>query len=187
MAGLMTFHLLATNTLLSQWKKIAPSEAEARSYGLGTNTAKQLDTVVNAIVNQMSHPDAVELIAKEWGAFPSDLRMKLGWALNEAASGSGHRSNNKTKGIIRLNKMLNNAVLRQTDDRVTERDLRVRDGKVVSERRFVNPAAAGAERAHAAFVRPAHYAKMTPAEKRALNEQQAHERRAHERKANRIY
>ena len=174
---LMTLYLIEHNIRLSEWKRVAPPEGTGARNSL-TFSEKKLDTMVNTIVNAMSHEDAVSLIVKEWKELPSVLRMKLRWALNEAASGNGHRSNNKTKGIIRLDKLLDGNVLRHTDDRVTERDLRIVGGKVVSRQRPINPAVAGASRAHAAFARPAHYANMTPAEKRAFNKQQARERQS---------
>ncbi len=181
--ALKTIWLIDRNIGISRWKSveelsnIKPNELDSQSrvYHSGSyGDNKRLSNTVNIIVNSMSHPDAVELIAQEWGLFPPALRMGLTDAMKEAC---GIRSGNKTKGIIRLDKMLGGKILAKIDNRRTDRDLRVIDGEVVSRQRRVNPAVAGAMRAHAEFVLPPNYNQLTPAEKKKIQKQMNKERR----------
>ena len=181
--ALKTFWLVDRNLNLSEWKKIEAlkdikpdrfdsldSDYHSGLFGQG----KLLSNRVNVIVNSMSHPDAVELVANEWNFFPPILRMRLTDEMNKAC---GTRSGNKTKGIIRLDKMLGGKILSKFDSRSTDRDLRVIGGEVVSIQRRVNPAVAGAMRAHAAFALPPNYNMLTPAEKKKIQRKMTEERR----------
>ena len=165
MATLLTLRLLELNIKLSQWEKMKDSvEVRLASPKAGFFSPKKVETIVNAIVNAMSHMDAVALVAKEWDDLPSAIRGPLTMALNEGRN----RSHNKGKGILRLDKLLGGRVLSRTDNRLTERDLREVDGNLVSGRRFINPAVAGAERAHAAYAIPPNYHYLSPAEKKRV-------------------
>lgn len=175
---LKTLWLIDRNFPLSQWRRKEcdfPDEDRASHMTFeGWNSEKKLDNVVRIIVGSMSHTEAVELVASEWNFFPPILRIRLTQALNEAA---GTRSGNVTKGILRLNKSLNGRVLSKVDHRMADRDLRVIGGRVVSRQRPVNPAVAGAMRAHAAFALPSDYKTLPPAAKRRIRKRQAKERR----------
>lgn len=179
--ALKTIWLVGKNIPLSQWRKLEvlkdmkPDRHDSldRTFG-GSSSDKKLSNAANIIVNSMSHPDAVDLVAEEWNFFPSILRMYVTSAMNEAF---GTRSGNKTKGIVRLDKMLGGKILSKVDSRRTDRDLRVIGGEVVSRQRRVNPAVAGAMRAHAAFVLPSNYNQLTPAEKKKIQRQMTEERR----------
>ena len=179
--ALKTIWLVRKNVPLSQWRKLEelgdmkPDKFDSFDQTFGVHSSdKTLSNAANVIVNSMSHPDAVDLVAKEWNFFPSVLRMYVTMAMNEAF---GTRSGNKTKGIVRLDKMLGGKILSKVDDRRTERDLRVIGGQVVSRQRRVNPAVAGAMRAHAEFALPPNYDLLTPAEKKKIQKQMNKERR----------
>ncbi len=174
---LLTLWLIDKNIPLSLWRKKEEDFSGSDSCGVvfeGWNAGKELKNVVAIIVNSMSHHAAVELVAREWDSFPSILRMRLTQELNAA---NGTRSGNKTKGILRLNEKLGGRVLSKVDDRLTDRDLRVIDGRIISRQRPVNPAVAGAMRAHGAFTLPSDFDKMSPAAKRKIRKQQAADRR----------
>jgi len=181
--ALKTIWLIEKKIPLSQWrsleelKDMKPDRFDSvgRVYHSGSfGDEKQLHNTVNIIVNSMSHPDAVALIVEEWNFFPPALRMRLTDELNKAC---GARSGNNTKGIVRLDKILGGKILSKVDDRRTDRDLRVIGGQVVSRQRRVNPAVAGAMRAHAEFVLPPNYNQLTPAEKKRIQKQMNKERR----------
>lgn len=133
---------------------------------------KEVDRAAGIIVSGMSQYPVAELVAKEWDGFPPPLRM----AITNMAN-TQHRSNNVAKGLAYLNKILNGRVLSQKSYGPTQRSLVVVDGRLISVNRRINPAVAGAERAHAAFSRPPHYSKMSSAEKKRVNQQLAAERR----------
>lgn len=173
--ALKTLWLINKNIPLSQWRNEG-DDCSDEGYGTfeGWNSEKKLDNVVKIVVNSMSHPEAVELVAREWDFYPPILRIRLSPALNDAA---GTRSGNKTKGILRLNKMLGGRVLSKVDEQSVSRDLRVVGGRVVSRQRRVNPAVAGAMRAHAAFALPFDYKTLPPAAKRRIRKRQAKDRR----------
>lgn len=182
--ALKTLWLIDQKINISHWKSvqelddIRPDKFDPLSrthhsemYGL----SKLLSNTVKIIVNSMSHPDAVELVANEWDFFPPALRMRLTDEMNKAC---GTRSGNKTKGIVRLDKMLSGKILRKIDDRRTDRELRVIGGEVVSRQRRVDPAVAGATQAYAAFALPPNYNQLTPAEKKKIQRQMTKERRS---------
>ena len=81
-----------------------------------------------------------------------------------------------TKGIVYLDSILGGRVLRGAEP-VYESQLAVVGGRLVREKVRVDRAQAGAYQAFAGFQRPANFAKMSPAEKRRVNQQLAKERR----------
>lgn len=181
--ALKTLWLVEKKFHISEWKKIEalkdikPDEFDSLTRAYHSETygmSKLLSNTANIIVNSMSHPDAVELVANEWDFFPPALRMRLTDEMNKAC---GTKSGNKTKGIVRLDKMLGGKILSRADNRRTDRDLRVIDGEVVSRQRRVDPAVAGAMRAHAEFALPPNYNQLTPSEKKKIQRRMTEERR----------
>ena len=134
---------------------------------------KKLRKVAGTIVNGLAQYKVAELIAREWDRFHSRLRLDI----RDMCNGSQWRSGNVTKGVVYLDELLNGSVLRSQHNGPTERKVIVVDGKLVRTKQRINMAAAGAQRAHAAFSKPPHYHKMSPAEKRRVNQRFAAERR----------
>lgn len=134
---------------------------------------KQLRRVAGIIVNGLSQYKVAELIAKEWEQFHSRLRLDI----RELCNGSQWRSGNVTKGVAYLDELLKGNVLRSQARGPVERRLVTVNGQLTSINRRINPAVAGAQRAHAAFSKPPHYHRMSTAEKRKFNQKMAAERR----------
>ena len=134
--------------------------------------SKEVDRAASIIVGGMAQYSVTELVAKEWNEFPPQLRM----AITNMAN-TQHRSNNVSKGLSYLDKLLDGRVLSQKTYGPTQRDIITVDGHLVSRNRRINPAIAGATRAHASFARPPHYHKMSASEKKKFNQRFAAERR----------
>lgn len=174
--------LIAANKQLSSWRNFAGEHGgrgKMVEMGLrvGFYSDKKIDNIVDTMVAACSHPDAVELIAREWETLPSLVRTTFTRVANEATS-TRWRSNNVTKGISRLNERLGGAIFSRVDDRPTTRDLRVVDGRLVSTQRRVNIAAARAEQAFGGFGLPQNYKQLPPAAKRRLRKQLAKDRKS---------
>ena len=137
---------------------------------------KEVNRAAGIIIGGMSQYPVAELVAKEWDSFPPQLRM----AITNMAN-TQHRSNNVSKGLAYLDKLLKGRVLSQKTYGPTQRDLVMVGGRLVSRNRLINPAVAGAERAFAAFVRPTDYNNMSPAKKKKVNQRIAAERRQDKR------
>ncbi len=169
--------LVGKNKPLGHFRKYQTEEArEAAGGGKPLSFRymgdKEVDRAAGIIVSGMSQYPVAELVAKEWDSFPPQLRM----AITNIAN-TQHRSNNVTKGLTYLDKLLCGKVLSRQITGPTQRDLVTVNGILVSRNRRINMAIAGAERAHAAFVRPPHYHRMSAAEKKRVNQQLAAERR----------
>lgn len=128
-----TLSMLALNVPLSQWRQFEADGRAGTSWHSGKNTNK----TAQAIFSQLSHDDAVALVAREFDSYPADLRIILRTLCN-AGNGSG----NVRKGVQRLDRLMSGRLLR--DETHVERfQVKKRDGwKSVS----VNPAVAGATR-----------------------------------------
>ena len=128
-----TLSMIALNVPLSQWRKF---EADGRTgniwYG-GKNT----DKTAAAVFAQLSHESAVELVAREFDSYPSDLRLILRSLCNE-----GNGSGNVRKGVQRLDRLMGGKLLR-SETHVERFQSKVRDGW---RSKLVNPAVAGATR-----------------------------------------
>ena len=129
------------------------------------------DEIARRLVNGCAQYSVAEQLAKEWHLLGSGIRMKFTDLAN-----AGWRSGNKTKGLLRADKLLGGKILSREyveDVRV----LRERDGKsYVGFRRGgdFSPETIAFRFA----VLPPDYHKWPPARKKAHREQLARERRA---------
>lgn len=128
-----TLKMLALNVPLSQWRKF---EAEKRE-GTGWHGGKNTDKTAAAIFAQLSHDEAVALVAREFESYPADLRLVLRSLCNNS-NGSG----NVRKGVQRLDRLMGGKLLRE--EKHTEHfQVQTRDGW---RSKRVDPAVAGATR-----------------------------------------
>lgn len=128
-----TLNMLALNVPLSKWRKF---EAEGRA-GTVWHGGKNTDKTAAAIFAQLSHEEAVALVAREFDSYPSDLRMILRTLCN-AGNGSG----NVRKGVQRLDRLMGGKLLRE-ETHIERFQAKTRDGW---RSKTVNPAVAGATR-----------------------------------------
>lgn len=133
-SGLLTFKLLRNNVPLSQWKTFKPEERY--SYG-GANNAEK---VAKQIFAQLSHIETVNLVAKEFERYPSDLRLILRTLCN-----TGNCSGNVRKNIQRLNELMGGKLLREDEGRTFNVRKESKDGAFYKKVK-VNEAVAGAKR-----------------------------------------
>lgn len=125
--------MLAINVPLSQWRKF---EAEGRS-GTGWHMGKNSDKTAQAIFSQLSHPETVALVARDFDSLPSDIRI-----LVRTLAAQGNGSGNVRKGVQALNEKMGGALLRE-ESHIERFQRKTRDGwKSVA----VNQAVAGATR-----------------------------------------
>ncbi|OGN10037.1 MAG: hypothetical protein A3J46_04220 [Candidatus Yanofskybacteria bacterium RIFCSPHIGHO2_02_FULL_41_11] len=166
--------LIAKNLPLGHYERYQDEYRQSPSAGVFLPHAaeKKIHRIAGLIVNGLSQYKVADLIAKEWEGFHSRLRLDIRDICNTQT-----KSGNVSKGIAYLDKLLNGNLLRSQPTGPVTRELRVIGGQVVSVNRRVDPAVAGAERAHAAFVRPPNYHKMSPAEKKRVNQKMAADRR----------
>lgn len=164
--------LIARNLPLSQWERYKDMDCGINPVGV-----QKQDRIVSTIINSLSHPAAVQIVVRDWHSLESHLRMRVTVEANRAAGGDRHRSNNVTKGILRLDKLLGGRVLKSVDHAPTVRDLRVVGGVYMSRERRLQPAAVGATRAFAAHSLPLNYRSLRPAEKRRIQKELAKSRR----------
>jgi hypothetical protein len=125
--------MLSLNVPLSQWRKF---EEEGRT-GTVWHGGKNTDKTAAAIFAQLSHDDAIALVAREFDTYPADLRLILRSLCN-----TGNGSGNVRKGAQRLDRLMGGKLLREETH--TERfQAKTRDGW---RSKVVNPAVAGATR-----------------------------------------
>lgn len=128
-----TFAMLALNVPLSQWRQF---EADGRTANVW-HTGKNADKTAQAIFSSLSHDSAVELVAREFDKYPSDIRLILRTLCN-AGNGSG----NVRKGVQKLDRLMGGKLLRE-ETHVEKFQAKTRDGWKSTK---VNPAIAGATR-----------------------------------------
>jgi hypothetical protein len=168
--------LVSRNIPLGHHAKYGDKEMEVQAaWTTGYNnhdSVKNLDRVAATIVNGLSQYSVAELVAREWEGFPPLLRMAVTNLINTT-----QRSGNVTKGIKYLDKLLGGRLRRQ--ERVqTERVVRTgADGRLYRDTQVINQAEAAASRAFAIVALPANYDKMSPAEKRRVQQELARVRR----------
>ena len=170
-------NMVSANVPLHTWRTFAQTRP-AQHAGIGWFSEKKLDRVAGAIVAGLANDETIALVAAEWESLPALLRSRITLIANGQR---GTSSNNRSKGIVRLDKLLGGKILSTIDRQVTERKLRVIDGKLVSVRQVVQPGVAGAERAFAAFTKPPGYSSWSPARKRAYQQEVAAARRQDKR------
>ncbi len=151
--------LIELNIPLSRWREY--ENDTTRTTGAGFFWGKNPQHTVDKIVNSLSHPDAVDLVARELKDpnFSSAMRSLIVQTCNDAR---GNRSNNVTKGILALDKKMGGAILVEKHFAPTERVL-TENGW--SNRR-VDPAIAGAERKKNELLTRKDTSSLSKAEKR---------------------
>lgn len=124
----VVFRMTEKNVPLSQWKRFMESGDQGTGY-----RPKNHEKIAAAIFRQLSHPDAVAIVAHEWEHLGPEIRMALGTLASD-----GNCSGNVKKGCQELNRILDGRLLSQKKP-VQTTSLR---GKTI----VVNPAIAGAAR-----------------------------------------
>ena len=128
-----TLKMLSLNVPLSQWRKF---EAEGRA-GTAWHGGKNTGNTAAAIFAQLSHEEAVALVAREFDGYPSELRLILRTLCNV-----GNGSGNVRKGVQRLDRLMGGKLLRK-ETHAERFQAKTRDGW---RSKVVNPAVAGATR-----------------------------------------
>ncbi len=149
-------------------------EGDEAKWRAGQNTKRAYlnmkpDEIARRLLNGCAQYVVAERLAEEWDLLGSEIRMKFTDLAN-----AGWRSGNKTKGLLRLDKLLGGKILRReyVEDR---RVLKERDGKS-----YVAYGTDGS-RESIAFkfaALPPDYHKWSPGKKRKYREQLARERRS---------
>lgn len=129
-----TERMLALNVPLSQWRQF---EIDYLRSATKWHVGKSTDKAAAAIFAQLSHDEAVALVAREFEEYPADLRVVLRTLCN-----NGNGSGNVRKGVQRLDRLMAGKLLRK-QEHVTTFQTKTRDGW---RARTVNPAVAGATR-----------------------------------------
>ena len=129
------------------------------------------DEIARRLVNGCAQYAVAERLAEEWGLLGSEIRMKFTDLAN-----AGWRSGNKTKGLLRADKLLGGKILRR-EYAVEVRVMKERHGKTYTAFQTARD-----ESRHAIGYKfaalPPDYHKWSPAKKKAHREQLARERRA---------
>lgn len=170
---LVMMEMIARNIPLHTWREYLGNGRE-NMRNAPSFSQRKADNIARAILAQLTHPNTVELVAREWEHLGGIIRMRFTDLANQEYGNPSSR--NKAKKIRDLDTRLGGKVLTRQEER-TERKLRVIGGELVSTRRRVNPAVAGAERAHAAFALPKGYDSWPPAKKRRWRKKMAARRR----------
>lgn len=143
-----------------------PEDEAARYFKWSAPSQKELENAGRKIVSSLSQRAVADRVVIEWEDLPSFLRQAITRICNDYGWTISH---NVSKGITYLNKRLHGKIL-----------ARVR-GPEDAAGEEVDLARAGAERAFAGFVRPPNFNKLSPREKRLINQQLAAERRVERR------
>lgn len=136
----LVMHMMGVNARLSGWRQFDVS-GRAPNYRATKNT----DKLAAQIVAQITHQEVVELLVREWTAFPADLRLQIATLCN--ARRDQPASGNQANFIKKLDERLGGKLLRTADADVTHRDRRWISGEMVFTDRRVDPAVAGAQQA----------------------------------------
>lgn len=147
--------MIDQNASLSTWKKfsvekglppITRGQSTLRSGTTGFGMSyKDPRKYAKVIMPALSHPDAVELVALEWEALPSALRIELGSLANDCQSYSG----TVKKNITRLDKQLGGKLLRETQGsgvKISERVEKHGEDKATRRSKTISGSEAGARR-----------------------------------------
>lgn len=125
----IVLRMIAKNVPLSQWKQYMET-----GDGAGFFSQKRPEHVASEIFRQLSHPDAVVIVAHEWDQLTADVRLLLG---NKAAEGNA--SGNVKKGCQALNKLIGGRLLREktgVTTRVAGKTIRVDPAKAGAIRKY---------------------------------------------------
>lgn len=131
----IALQMIQVNEPLHTWRTF-------KSDGRGTHISKENSRkIARAILKQCGHPAVIELISKEFEAFPESLRRDISDLANTAEAASG----NVRKGLQRINAALNGRLLREQRDVVFNKRVETIDG-VKYKTILVDQAKAGAMR-----------------------------------------
>lgn len=123
----VVLRMIEKNISLSQWRSFADT-----GNGLGFFSRKKADHIASSIFTQLSHPEAVKIVAHEWDHLGPDVRIQLG-----TLASKGNASGNVVKGCQELNRLLNGRLFRENKQITT---------RINGRTLVVNPAIAGASR-----------------------------------------
>lgn len=128
-----TMNMLAINVPLSQWRDFEAGTRTRTSFHGGKNNRN----TALAIFNQLSHPETVLLVAREFDLYSADVRLQLRTLCNDA-----NCTGNVRKGVQKLDRLMGGKLLRE--------EKFVEQHRVMGQHgwtsRSVNPAVAGATR-----------------------------------------
>lgn len=127
--GQIVLRMVAKNVPLSQWRQYVET-----GNGAGFFSQKRPEYVASEIFRQLSHPDAVAIVAHEWDLLTADVRLLLG---NKAAEGNA--SGNVKKGCQTLNEKIGGRLLREKTDmttRVAGKTIRIDQAKAGAIRKY---------------------------------------------------
>lgn len=125
----IVLRMVAKNISLSQWRQYMET-----GNGAGFFSQKRPEHIASEIFRQLSHPDAVAIIAHEWDQLTADVRLLLG---NKAAEGNA--SGNVKKGCQALNDLIGGRLLREKTDmttRVAGKTFRIDQAKAGAIRKY---------------------------------------------------
>lgn len=125
----IVLRMVAKNISLSQWRRYVET-----GNGDGFSSQKAPEHVASEIFRQLSHPEAVAIVAHEWDQLTADIRLLIG-----SKAADGNASGNVKKGCQALNNLIGGRLLAEKIEITT----RV-GGKTIR----VDPAKAGATRKH---------------------------------------
>ena len=118
----IVLRMIAKNVPLSQWREYMET-----GNGMGFFSQKSPNHVAQEIFRQLSHPEAVAIVAHEWAELTADVRLMVG----QKAS-VGNASGNVMKGCQTLNKLIGGRLLRESTvltARVAGRSFRIDPAK----------------------------------------------------------
>lgn len=164
---------LCTEYTEERIKMIEEKEAEKQQAGQKVKQIylnKKPEEIARRLLNACAQYVVAERLAEEWDFLGSEIRMKFTDLAN-----AGWRSGNKTKGLLRVDKMLGGKILRRqyVEDVGV---LRERDGKTFVD--FRKAATPTVDPKYRFATLPKDFHTWSPARKRKYNEQLARERRA---------
>ena len=125
----IVLRMIDKNVPLSQWRAYMET-----GNGGGFFSRKKPEFVAGEIFRQLSHPDAVAIIAHEWDQLTADVRLVLGNKAHE-----GNASGNVKKGCQTLNALLGGRLLREKIDmtaRVGGKTIRIDPAKAGAMRKY---------------------------------------------------
>ncbi len=125
----IVLRMIAKNVPLSQWKSYMET-----GDGLGFFSQKNPEKVAADIFRQLSHPDAVAIVAHEWNNLTADVRLLLGTKAHE-----GNASGNVKKGCQALNDAIGGKLLRTQKEitaSVSGRTIRIDPAKAGAQRKY---------------------------------------------------
>lgn len=125
----IVLRMIEKNIQLPQWKQFMESGDQATGY-----RPKNHEKMAAAIFRQLSHPDAVAIVAHEWEDLGPEIRLALGNLAKD-----GNASGNVKKGCQTLNDLIGGRLLREKTDmtaRVAGKTFRIDQAKAGAIRKY---------------------------------------------------